>query len=83
MEKGGDLEVRSKETERSDRVELLDGVHKPIAAEGARVLAGLDPEAGSRVECLNNNDARRVDLLKPDGDGLKKWKINQQTSKSK
>ena len=65
------LEVRGKQTELTDRIELLDSVHKSVLPERRRLLRGLDPDARPSIESLNHDNARRVHPLVPDGDRLK------------
>ena len=63
------LEIRVKETESPDWIELLNCLDKAIATEGP-VVRALDAQAGPSIEGLDNHDTVGVQALIPDCDRL-------------
>ena len=69
------LEIRVEQSERPDRVQLLDRVDKPEPPEGLRgAVRRLESNSGPGIIRLNNHDARRVGLLVSESNGLEKTK---------
>lgn len=67
------LVVLIKESKSPGWVQLLDSLDKAVSAKRhIRAVRGLDSDAGTRVIRLNNCNARRMQVLEPDRDGLEK-----------